>query len=920
MNIKLVMSEYKNKISEDGIIVNCDNDKTNLKKDTQNNKIALNQTNNLKIEAKLGSYENPRNDPGKQNRIPGEYIYPSEKTIIGNNKNKNGVQKTPNGRFQSIINGTYLGTYNTRQEAIEQSSIYKNSNLDKNTIFLVNKKKTLTKCCLLCKSTVKHVSIAAIELFACPIETAQKWSNLNLQQLINNKNYYDKNKTKLKNDVCQRHFNKKFTEELKLKYSDKKKKDKKIYQKKTCEGITNTNTKCSLIAYNTIELLNGEIKYCCDIHNDLKYFNYNPNELNNNKFICSNCNKSYLQPSSLLRHFKEKHKDIEENLVQIYKSNYCKPKLTDKEDYDIAEIQDDPGFNNRKKNTFYKFKNEIRYWNGKKWKCKHKKEKSDCKKCAIRCKEHNRFKCVECKNIIPYENSYANAPDVKRWHPTKNDKEPTDYYRKSDCKAWFICPDCTEKSGIEHDYYKQLKHNTGCPYCACKKLCDNENCQLCYDRSFKSSVHVKDWAFDKNIDNNGKQINPRQVVRRSHKLYWFKCDVCYKETGIKHYYESAPDYKYANNSGCQYCYSNKLCDNENCQKCFKKSFASHPYSKNWAFDKNTRSPRQISKNDNKKYWFKCDVCYKKTGIEHYTEKSLNMLSGCSSRKAQNYCIYCNNRGLCGNDKCSRCFNKSFADHYRSKFIDQSKSKLDPLTIRKQTHQEVNFICEKGHKFVLTPHAITRNDQWCPYCKTITKAIHWLRYRSISDKIYIQHQLSSEQKEHVIKIGEKQFKLDGFAIENGNNKLNFDKLKESNNQKYAYEFNGDFWHGNPMVFNILNKNSINTDEYRQKLQVWKDEKLRSFDEDSTVRTSCIEKHGSRIRYEDFLKNKIKEKFKKSVNNCNGKSFRTLYYNTLEREKILKNANYIVISIWEKEYDYMIDCINKLIHWWKNLKKT
>jgi len=54
-----------------------------------------------------------------------------------------------------------------------------------------------------------------------------------------------------------------------------------------------------------------------------------------------------------------------------------------------------------------------------------------------------------------------------------------------------------------------------------------------------------------------------------------------------------------------------------------------------------------------------------------------------------------------------------------------------------------------------------------------------------------------------------------------------------------------------------------DAYRQKLQAWMDEKLRSFDEDSAVRTSRVEKHGSRVGYEEFLREKIEEKFKKSV---------------------------------------------------------
>jgi very-short-patch-repair endonuclease len=58
-----------------------------------------------------------------------------------------------------------------------------------------------------------------------------------------------------------------------------------------------------------------------------------------------------------------------------------------------------------------------------------------------------------------------------------------------------------------------------CPYCVNKKLCENKECQMCYERSFASHLKSKYWS-------NGNKLSPRQVFRSSHNKYWFICDRC----------------------------------------------------------------------------------------------------------------------------------------------------------------------------------------------------------------------------------------------------------------------------------------------------------------------------------------------------------------------------------------------------------
>ena len=791
----------------------------------------------LLVTSNLGDYDNPIPDPGIDYRVCGQYVTATIKTLKGNtskNKNKSiGIQKTPNGKFQANCDGKYLGTFDSEEEANSQYLKHKVPEFDEGVIYYVNNKRTLTKCCLLCKTFVKDKSKLAIK-------------------------FANEQGVKQQNDVCRRHNAKEFIKDLEKIYSKKNRKKKENFEIVNCEGKTTLNTRCTQRATKTIILSNGEKRYCCYLHNDLKYFTYKSiDDLSEKKkYKCPNnkCELIFNDKSSLKRHITNKHQENQEQLLNDFEMKYKKLSLEDIEDFDVNNLENDPGYEKRKDKTFYIFRDNIRYWDKKenRWKCKHKKRDCECSKCASslsRCEKHDKIKCEECKDIprkIPYDRSYATSSDAANWHPTKNDKKPKDYLKGSDFYAWFLCNTCTDATGIEHDYYKQLKHNSGCPYCAHKKLCKNDECNICKEKSFESCPLAKDWAFDKNKDDNGNQIKPRQEFKNSSKSFVFKCDDCFKETGIQHYYKAVLSNKSKQKSGCPYCNGNKLCDDINCTKCNEKSFASHPLSKYWAFDKNLDNqgnpilPRDVTKYSNNKYSFSCDKCYQETGIKHWTLKSLNMLSYCNSRKAQSICSYCNGNHLCGNKECEKCTNNSFASHFRSKYIDPTKSNIDPFLIRKKTHTDLDFVCEKGHTFKLSPHAIVRVNQWCPFCKPITKAIRWLRYRTIKDNIYIQHKFSEEQKEFYTG----KYYLDGFAIEGGNTKESFKQLKESGGQKIDYEFHGDYWHGNPDIY------------------------------DSN-----------------------------EINKVNKKTFGELFKKTKERENELKRSGYKVIVIWEREFNYM-----------------
>jgi very-short-patch-repair endonuclease len=84
--------------------------------------------------------------------------------------------------------------------------------------------------------------------------------------------------------------------------------------------------------------------------------------------------------------------------------------------------------------------------------------------------------------------------------------------------------------------------NHHCPYCIIpsKLLCDDNNCQTCYNRSFASYEKSKYWS-DKN------KITPRSVFKNAKSKYLFNCNICNDE------FELTLNHIYGRNSWCPKC-------------------------------------------------------------------------------------------------------------------------------------------------------------------------------------------------------------------------------------------------------------------------------------------------------------------------------------------------------------------------------
>lgn len=169
--------------------------------------------------------------------------------------------------------------------------------------------------------------------------------------------------------------------------------------------------------------------------------------------------------------------------------------------------------------------------------------------------------------------------------------------------------------------------------------------------------------------------------------------------------------------------------------------------------------------------------------------------------------------------CSQCGgsyplnNQSFIE--KSNVVHGNKYYYE-LVDYKSNHTKIIIVCPKHGQFKQEP-ASHMGGQGCPKCGfNVSKPeTEWLDSKNISH----------DHRHQVIKIGDNRFMVDAYD--------------PSTNT--IYEFNGDFWHGNPAKFS---PNDIN------------------------------------------IRNK--------------KSFGELYSATLAKEKALSTAGYKVISIWESDW--------------------
>lgn len=121
--------------------------------------------------------------------------------------------------------------------------------------------------------------------------------------------------------------------------------------------------------------------------------------------------------------------------------------------------------------------------------------------------------CLSC-----YNKSFASHKKAEYWSD-ENELNPRQVFKSADRKKFkFNCDKCP------HSIIMNLKDISSkghwCSYCSHQKLCDNKDCDMCFNNSF-ASVERSIYLNDKNID-------PRMIFKNTNKKFNFDCDICYK--------------------------------------------------------------------------------------------------------------------------------------------------------------------------------------------------------------------------------------------------------------------------------------------------------------------------------------------------------------------------------------------------------
>lgn len=132
---------------------------------------------------------------------------------------------------------------------------------------------------------------------------------------------------------------------------------------------------------------------------------------------------------------------------------------------------------------------------------------------------NSRFLCKDKSCTIRATKVFAQHPKSTQWS-SKNNVNPDEVFLTSNKKYWFDCDKCN------HDFLSSpgsiVSKGSWCIYCAKLMLCDDINCQECYDKSFESNPKKIYWS-------SKNKLKPREVFKKSSTKYWFVCSKCNHE-------------------------------------------------------------------------------------------------------------------------------------------------------------------------------------------------------------------------------------------------------------------------------------------------------------------------------------------------------------------------------------------------------
>ena len=266
---------------------------------------------------------------------------------------------------------------------------------------------------------------------------------------------------------------------------------------------------------------------------------------------------------------------------------------------------------------------------------------------------------------------------MKEWDWDKNNKiglTPNNLSSGSSKKAWWKC-------SLGHEWeasiYERATRNTGCPYCANRKIYIGFN-----DLPTTNPDLAKEWHPIK----NGK-LTSYEVTSGSPKKVWWLC-----KNG--HEWQANIESR-ASGRGCPFCANNKILAG------FNDLATTHPLLvEEWNFEKNcSLYPNAILAGSGKKVWWKC-----KSGHEWQSSVSHRAIRGQG-------CPFCSRRqAILGKTDLSTLNPQLALEWHPTKNGD-----LKPNQVTARSGKKVWWLCAKGHEWQATPHDRDTDNTKCPYC-------------------------------------------------------------------------------------------------------------------------------------------------------------------------------------------------------------
>jgi len=287
------------------------------------------------------------------------------------------------------------------------------------------------------------------------------------------------------------------------------------------------------------------------------------------------------------------------------------------------------------------------------------------------------FGCPYCagQRALPANNLAVKFSDLaKQWHPTRNGElTPWSVTPKSNKIGWWRC-----QKGHE---WKSSVHNrasgTACPYCAGKRVCDDNNLAV------KRPELAKQWHPTKNGD-----LRPDLIVPGSSKKVWWLC-----EKG--HEWEAVASRR-STGVGCPYCAGKKVTEDYNLAVKFPE------LTKEWHPTKNRDlKPSDVLPGSDKKVWWICAKGHEwETPVGYRTSGS-----GCPN---------------CSGTRVTTLNNLAVTFPMIARQWHPDKNgPLTPDQVKAGSDKKVWWTCPKGHEWERRVMQQVRSGT-CPICASVSR--------------------------------------------------------------------------------------------------------------------------------------------------------------------------------------------------------